>query len=364
MSHELRTPMNAILGFGQLLEFDTQIPLAAEQRENVREILRAGNHLLELINEVLDLARIESGRLELVTEAVSTGQLVKECAAMVQSLANQRKIQLSTHANCQCAVQADRLRLRQVLLNLLSNAIKYNREGGNIDVTCHLLPQERVRVAVRDSGHGIPANALSRLFKPFERAESSHKNIEGTGIGLALAKKLTEAMSGTIGAESVVGEGSTFWVEFPLTTTEAVVQVVASKNLEHGVYPAARTLLYIEDNPANLRLVQKIVTSRKGLAMLDAHSAELGLEIARVRQPDLILLDINLPGMDVHDALHHLQNNPATCHIPVIAVTADAMECDIRKGLDSGFVAYLTKPLQIPAFLALLDKLLEPGKNN
>ncbi|MDO8892110.1 MAG: PAS domain S-box protein [Sulfurimicrobium sp.] len=364
MSHELRTPLNAILGFGQLLESDMRNPLAPDQQDNIHEILHAGSHLLELINEILDLARIESGRLELMPEAVPIRPLVDECVALMQSLAWQRNIRLSADAACGCAIQGDRLRLRQILLNLLSNAIKYNQEGGSVEIACHLAPPGRIRINVRDSGRGIPSDAMTRLFKPFERIGSPYDGIEGTGIGLALAKKLTEAMDGVIGVESMDGEGSTFWIELPLAAAEIPIPAMESKAAEHIVRATSRTLLYIEDNPANLRLVKKIIAGRSGLALLDAHTAELGLEIARAFQPDIILLDINLPGMDGYEALRDLQNNPATCHIPVIAITANAMERDVERGLAAGFVDYLTKPIQIPRFFALLDELLEPARSD
>lgn len=363
MSHELRTPMNAILGFGQLLESDTQHPLSPDQQENIHEILHAGSHLLELINEVLDLARIESGRLEIAPEAVSIGPLVDECAALVQPLAIRRSISLNIDTDGICnnqAVLADHLRLRQILLNLLSNAIKYNHEGGNVAISCHPAMDGAVRITVSDNGRGIPAEEQDRLFKPFERIETAYEGIEGTGIGLALSKRLIESMNGTIGVKSAAGTGSTFWIEIPCADTTTTITQPDTAT-ESGACATARTLLYIEDNPANLRLVKKIISTHKGLALLDAHTAELGLEIARAYQPELILLDINLPGMDGHEALRHLQNDPATSHIPVVAITANTMERDIRKGLDAGFVAYLTKPLQITDFLTLLNELLEPA---
>lgn len=360
MSHELRTPMNAILGFGQLLESDTRHPLSPDQQENLQEILHAGSHLLELINEVLDLARIESGHLELAPEAVSVGPLVDECAVLVRPLAIRRNITLNTNTGGICgdqAVLADRLRLRQILLNLLSNAIKYNHEGGKVAIRCHPAMHGSVRIAVSDNGRGIPTEEQGRLFKPFERIETVYDGIEGTGIGLALSKRLIESMNGAIGVESAAGTGSTFWVDLPCAETAAPVQ--PGTTTSPGACATARTLLYIEDNPANLRLVKKIIATHKGLALLDAHTAELGLEIARTYQPELILLDINLPGMDGHEALRHLQSDPSTSHIPVVTITANAMERDIRKGLDADFVAYLTKPLQISGFLTLLDELLE-----
>ncbi|MEK6662460.1 MAG: ATP-binding protein [Pseudomonadota bacterium] len=362
MSHELRTPLNAIIGFSKLLETDTAHPLVADQADNVQEILHAGHHLLELINEVLDLARIESGRLELIPEPVSASQLVNECAALMRPLAAQQGIQLSSKTGS-CAIQADKLRLRQILLNLLSNAIKYNHAGGSVEIACHSAPEGWGRIAVRDSGRGIAADALPRLFKPFERMESAYEAIEGSGIGLALCKKLAEAMGGVIGVESTIGEGSTFWVEFPLALAKAA-DPVATTNIQHTqpVNAAERTLLYIEDNPANQRLVQKIIATRTGLTLLLAHSAELGLNLASTHQPDLILLDINLPGMDGFEALRQLQQDPATRAIPVIAITANAMPSDVKKGLEAGFVDYMTKPLDVARFLSLVDHLLS-GRN-
>ncbi|MBI5752794.1 MAG: response regulator [Hydrogenophilales bacterium] len=357
MSHELRTPMNAILGFAQLLESDAQTPLSPDQHENVHEILHAGRHLLELINEVLDLARIESGRVELAPEPVSVTQLVKECMTLMQPLAAQRDIHLSSQTG-NCAVRADRLRLRQILLNLLSNAIKYNHASGSVEIVCHSAPEGWGRVTVRDNGRGISADALPRLFIPFERVESSNDGIEGAGIGLALCKKLAESMGGAIGVESVAGEGSTFWVEFPLAAEVFAPAAATEAKAAQTVCAGARTLLYVEDNPANLRLVEKLLAARPGLSLLGAPTAEKGLDIARARQPDLILLDINLPGMDGFEALRHLRNDPATRNIPVIALTANAMPKDVEKGLAAGFSGYLTKPIDVPRFLAAIDRLL------
>jgi len=359
MSHELRTPMNAIMGFSQLLETDEESPLTHDQIDNVQEIRHAGQHLLELINEVLDLARIESGRIHLSLEPVEILPLVEECMALLQPLFTEYQIKLALDIDSACIVQADRLRLRQVLLNLLSNAIKYNHKAGSVQIASRPVREGRARIMVSDSGRGIPADALSRLFKPFERIESAYDGIEGAGIGLALSKRLVEAMDGTIGVESVVGEGSTFWIELSVVEAGGYVPLVsAGTEITLNNYVAERTLLYIEDNPANLRLVQKIISTHTGLKMLDARTAELGLEIARMHRPDLILLDINLPCMNGFEALRHLQNDPVTADIPVIAISANAMECDIKKGLAAGFVDYLAKPIHIPRFLALIEKLL------
>jgi len=216
MSHELRTPMNAILGFGQLLEYELKDGTSKDQADYVNEILTAGHHLLELITEVLDMTRIENGQMELALEPVGIAQLVRECMDLMQPLAAKRHVELISRVNCGCAVEADRLRLRQILLNLLSNAIKFNQDGGSAEIACHPIPDGWHRITVRDSGRGIPADALPRLFKPFERMESAYDGIDGLGLGLALAKKLAEAMGGSIGVESAAGQGSTFWVEFPL----------------------------------------------------------------------------------------------------------------------------------------------------
>jgi PAS domain S-box-containing protein len=360
MSHELRTPMNAIMGFAQLLESDEETPLTSDQTDNVREILHGGKHLLELINEVLDLARIETGRIELSLEPVEVPSLIGECMALLQPLTFGRQVELKQDMDGVSTVQADRLRLRQILLNLLSNAVKYNREKGSVWITCQLVSEGRVRIAVRDSGRGIAADALPRLFKPFERIESAYDGIEGAGIGLALSKRLVEAMDGSIGVESVAGEGSTFWVELP--AAEAKVYLPSASNAAEtmqNTYAAAHTVLYIEDNPANLRLVQKIISTHTHLLLLDARTAEQGLDIVKAHHPDLILLDINLPGMNGFEALRHLRDDPATCDIPVIALSANAMERDIKKGLAAGFTDYLTKPLDIPKLLTLLDTLLK-----
>jgi signal transduction histidine kinase/CheY-like chemotaxis protein/HAMP domain-containing protein len=360
MSHELRTPMNAIMGFAQLLETDRDAPLSSDQADNIREIRHAGQHLLELINEVLDLARIETGRIELSLEPVEVRSLIGECMALLQPLISGRQIELMLDIDGIGTVQADRLRLRQVLLNLLSNSVKYNRDKGSIWITCRFAAEDRVRIAVRDSGRGIAAEALPRLFQPFERMESAYNGVEGAGIGLALSKRLVEAMAGSIGVESAVGEGSTFWIELPAAVAEDYLPTDSKAGAAiQNSYVATHTVLYVEDNPANLRLVRKIISANTCLLLLDARTAEKGLDIARTRHPDLILLDINLPGMDGFEALRDLQNNPATCDIPVVAISANAMERDIKKGLAAGFTDYLTKPLDIPRLLALLDTLLK-----
>lgn len=367
MSHELRTPLNAILGFGQLLETEPDHPLTATQLDSVREILHAGNHLLELVNEVLDLSRIESGRLDVSLEPVSVALLAEACLAQIKPLAAQRGIGVTLELDAPCAVQADRTRLKQVLLNLLSNAVKYNREGGSIRVRCAPSGEQRLRISVRDSGRGIAVDALPRLFKPFERLESAYEGIEGTGIGLALSKNLVEAMHGTIGVETVQGEGSTFWFELPMAAESEVVDepaAISAPTVQTQPRCCRHRVLCIEDNAANLHLVQKIVATRKDIDLLDAGTAEAGLEIAASQRPDLILLDINLPGMDGFEALRRLRENPVTRTIPVVAITANAMARDIERGRAAGFEAYLTKPIVVSEFFGMIDRCLPASTEN
>lgn len=360
MSHELRTPMNAIMGFAQLLESDTDAPLNDDQADSVREIRRAGRHLLDLINEVLDLARIEAGRIVLSLEPVEVPALLGECSALLQPLLAERRIALTLDEDAVAVVQADRLRLRQVLLNLLSNAIKYNRDGGTVTVSYRPTTIEgRIRIEVSDTGRGIAAEALPLLFNAFERIESAYDGIEGTGIGLALSKRLVEAMHGCIGVDSVLGQGSTFWLELPAAEANDYLSFGDDTVLRNSYDASPRTLLYIEDNPANLRLLHKVIDTHTGLLLLEARTAEQGLAIAKEQRPDLIMLDINLPGMSGFEVLRRLQDNPDTCNIPVIAISANAMERDIKKGLDAGFIDYLTKPLVIPKLLELLNSVLK-----
>ena len=357
MSHELRTPMNGILGFAQLLAYNSGGTLDVEQADCVREIMRAGEQLLELVNEVLDLARIESGKLVLEPTLLALSPQIRECVPLVQRLADNNNVIINVDITGDHAIVADPLRLRQILINLISNAIKYNREGGSVEITCKSVLEGRVRVSVHDNGRGIAADALPRLFIPFERLQIESESIEGAGIGLAVSKKLTEAMGGMIGVESIAGEGTTFWIEFPLDRGDRPAPIpditVMTATLQN-----ARTLLYIEDNLASLRLVQKSVVSQLGLTMLSAGNAELGVEMARTLQPDIILLDINLPGMNGFEALSILQQDKNTSSIPVIALTANAMERDIKMGLDAGFVDYLTKPVDIIQLVVLISNVL------
>lgn len=358
MSHELRTPMNSILGFGQLLECDPSLP--DEQQDNVREILRAGRHLLALINEVLDLAKVESGRIDLSIEPVRLAPLITECTTLLQVIADSRSIALHVGELGDISVRADRTRLKQALLNLLSNAVKYNHPEGEVWLRVEPDSPGLLRIDVIDSGPGIPADKQCQLFEPFNRLDAEQTEIEGTGIGLTLTRRIIEMMGGSVGVESAPGQGSRFWIILPAADAKAAenpplpIQSRRDANAEASG-ERRHLVLYIEDNPANLKLVANIIGRRSDMDLLTAHSAELGLELVRARKPELILLDINMPGMNGYQVLGVLQASPATRHIPVVAVTANAMRRDIQRGLQAGFSDYLTKPIDIDRFNTLLD---------
>ncbi len=361
MSHELRTPMNAILGFGQLMEYDEE--LSDEHKDNVREILKAGHHLLELINEVLDLAKVESGHIDLSLEPVEVCPIVEECLNLVSPLADRRDIQFSHSGLKGAAVRADRMRLRQVLINLLSNAIKYNREGGSVRLDVRSEGADRLRILVTDTGQGIPAARLTELFQPFNRLDAENSGIEGTGIGLTITRRIVEMMGGTVDVESEVGVGSTFWIELPLESLpEPDHEGAAADSTTPAQHTetAQHTVLYIEDNPSNLRLMAQILGRRQHIHLLTAHTPELGIELALARRPELILLDINMPGMDGYQVLRVFKADECLKTIPVVAVTANAMPCDIERGVAAGFADYLTKPLDVARFYSIIDKLLWP----
>jgi PAS domain S-box-containing protein len=366
MSHELRSPLNAILGFAQLLDSATP-PATPPQKASIDRILHAGWYLLELINEILDLAVIESGKLTISEEPVSLAEVLIDCKSIIEPQSQKRGIRLFFPAFAvPLFVHADRVRLKQVLINLLSNAIKYNRTGGTVVVVCTSDPHGRVRIGVKDTGHGLSPEQLRQLFQPFNRLGQERSSEEGTGIGLVMSKLLVELMHGAIGVESTVGAGSEFWFDLNAATAPALIghdtRFLSEPDAPAPKAPLVRTVLYVEDNPANMELVEQLIGRRPDLLMLGAGDAALGLVLARDRQPDVILMDINLPGLSGIEALKLLREDPVTEHIPVIAISANAMMGDVKKGLDAGFFRYLTKPINVVEFMDTIDLALEiPG---
>jgi len=362
MSHELRTPLNAIIGFSEFVAEDQDSPISDEQQECISQVLDAGNHLLNLIDEVLDLAKIEAGAMSLSLEPVSVSLLIDECLSLTYSLAAQRKIALNdmSHDIRHLSIVADRIRFKQVLLNLISNALKYNNEDGEVSIEAAKTDDEIVRINVSDTGDGIEAERLANIFDPFDRLGAENSEVEGTGIGLTITKRLVEEMGGTIGVESTVGVGTTFWVEFPASAeVDATISDETPDSLSAS-YGLEAKVLYVEDNPTNIDLVRKIMSRQAGIDLLDVTTAEEGIERALEVLPDVILMDINLPGMSGYDALEKLSDLPETRHIPVIALTAAATDVDIKKGQSAGFFAYLTKPIQARKLLETIEEALNP----
>ncbi len=363
MSHELRTPLNAILGFAQLMESGSPPPTPSQTR-SLDQILKAGWYLLELINEILDLALIESGKVTLSREPVSLVEVMLECRAMIEPQAQKRGISMTYPIfEIPYFVIADRTRVKQVLINLLFNAIKYNKPEGAVAVEFTLSPPDSIRISVRDTGAGLTPEQLAQLFQPFNRLGKEAGAEEGTGIGLVVTKRLVELMGGTIGADSAVGAGSVFWFELSLTTApllavqEAEHAALAQPQVPDGT--PQRTLLYVEDNPANLELVEQLIARRPDLRLLSAADGNLGIEFARVYQPEVILMDINLPGISGLEAMKILRADPSTAHIPIIALSANAVPHDIEKALEAGFFNYLTKPIKVNQFMDALDAALK-----
>ena len=366
MSHELRTPLNAILGFGQLLQMQ-QLPPA--QNDRIGHIVTAGRHLLSLINEVLDIARIEAGRVELSLEPVRLSEALGEALDLIRPLAAQANVKLHTmgedHPLHGEHVMADRQRFKQVLLNLLSNAVKYNREGGDVRLKCVGQDGDRLRVCIEDTGQGIPPENMSRLFVAFDRLGAENSTVQGTGLGLALTKRLIEAMGGTVGVQSTPGQGTTFWIELPRTAS--MLEVHTRQRREKGGAPQAmeklstiHTVLYIEDNLSNLALITHLLDEHPEIRLITAMRGWEGVEKAREHQPELILLDLHLPDIPGWDVLAELQKDERTSGIPVIAVSADATPRQIERLMKAGARAYLTKPLEVDRFQKMLRQVLEP----
>jgi PAS domain S-box-containing protein len=363
MSHELRTPLNAILGFAQLLQRDKKAPLVERHQERVDQILKGGEHLLRLIDDILDLSRIEAGAVSISTEPVSVRDVLDEVRRTLEPIAARQGITVDIGVLPEGLpmVAADRTRFAQILMNFGSNAIKYNRTSGRVSFTVSLSAPEFVRVSVRDTGMGIPVEKQDKLFQPFQRAGQETGPIEGTGIGLVITKRLAELMAGSVGFRSVVNEGSEFWIDIPvhgsgvLSSRPAVVPTAAHSK---RVADEQRLVLYVEDNPANVTFMRDLASTFDNIELVTVPTAELGIELARARRPAIIIMDINLPGMSGVEALRALRAIPETKSIPVIALTAAASERDKQRGMQEGFYRYLTKPVKVDEFIAAIETLL------
>ena len=368
MSHELRSPLNAILGFAQLMDSDTPPPTLS-QKGSIDQILHAGWYLLELINEILDLAVVESGRLSLSLEAVSLPDVMLECQAMIEPQAQKRGISMTFPQFADpCYIKADHTRVKQVLINLLSNAIKYNQAGGSVSVDCDATTPGGIRISVKDTGAGLSPDKIAQLFQPFNRLGQETGGEEGTGIGLVVSKRLVELMHGMIGVESTMGVGSVFWIDLLAENDPhakyitTVIQMMSDTPVVPGVRP--HLLLYVEDNPANLKLVEQLIARRPDLRLLSAQNGLDGINLARTSLPDVILMDINLPGISGLEAMKLLRLDPLTAHIPIVALSANAMPRDIEKGLEAGFFRYLTKPIKVDQFMATLNEVIKSANSD
>jgi signal transduction histidine kinase len=363
MSHELRSPLNAILGFAQLMESDSPASTQAH-KDSISHILHAGWHLLKLINEILDLAKIEQRQISLTEESVSLDEIFTECQSIIGQLAIQRKITLIfPKFSTPHFVRSDRTRLKQIFINLLSNAIKYNKKFGAVEVTCVMISSTRIRISITDTGNGLNQDQLSQLFQPFNRLGQESATEEGTGIGLVVTKRLVELMGGQIDVESTVGKGSVFWFELDLITPPALPlneKNISILNKSNSLrVTRAHTVLYVEDDPANMLLVEQIIARQPEINLLTAVNGRTGIETARTSRPNIILLDINLPDLNGFEVMQILQSEPNTKHIPVIAVSANAMPLDIEKGIRAGFYRYITKPIRIGELMNAVNMALE-----
>ncbi|MDP2874868.1 MAG: ATP-binding protein, partial [Holophaga sp.] len=364
MSHELRTPLNAILGFAQILECGPPAP-TADQKASIEQVLKAGWYLLDLVNEILDLAKIDAGKVSLSLEPTSIADILRDGRELLEAKAQSRAIHLGfPTAPIPDFVQADPIRLKQIFVNLLSNAIKFNRVGGTVEVTCTPRTPERIRICVQDTGMGLSPEQLSHLFQPFNRLGQKEDVVEGTGVGLVVSKRLVELMGGTIGVESTVGKGCTFWIELDRagqpqlpTPTPTTKSNLPSKKLVQQELPI-KTVLYVEDNAANLQLVEGILARRPDLRLLSARDGQSGIDRARDSMPDVILMDISLPGINGIEALKILRLDPATASIPIVAISAHASPHDIEKAMKAGFFHYLTKPVKVRELMDTLDAAL------
>jgi CheY-like chemotaxis protein/two-component sensor histidine kinase len=356
--------MNAILGFGQLLIHDPEQPLTHNQRDCVEQIIEGGYHLLHLINDILDLAKIEAGKIHLSIKSVAIKPLLDKCVDLVKTLAQERSIELvRTYRNNDYFISADYTRTQQVILNLLSNAIKYNHTSGTVTISCQETSAGSLRISVTDTGLGIPNGKRDEIFQPFNRLGVETSSIEGTGIGLTVCRNLIEMMEGRIDFETEPGKGSTFWIELPLLNDREDQEMTRTKNLLKHIpdtgYPSLPgKLLYVEDNPTNVKLMQSLVAKIDKLELITTYTAEEGIELARATRPDIIILDINLPCMNGFEALQKLKQMDETADIPVLALSAYASQSNISKGLEAGFLHYLTKPIQVDRVIRTLQTVL------
>jgi signal transduction histidine kinase/CheY-like chemotaxis protein len=362
MSHELRTPLNAILGFAQVLEQSAQ---DEDQVQSVQQVLKGGRHLLSLIDEVLDISRIDSGNLGISMEAVRVGDVVRETIDLIRPLAERRGITIEDRVEAAdgAHVRADRQRLTQVFLNLASNAVKYNRNGGNVTFSSARTEGGKLEVQVVDTGPGIAPEHLDRVFTPFDRLGAEQMEVEGTGIGLTLSKSLVELMGGEIDVHTKLGEGTVFSVTLPIVDSphQSLEEARPARRPKTSGPAKEATLLYIEDNATNIKLIERVLVDRPFILLTAAHGG-LGLEIAREHHPDLILLDLHLPGMPGEEVLAHLREDPRTATIPAVVLSADATPKGIERILAAGAEAYLTKPLDISELLRLIDDILERSR--
>ncbi len=362
MSHELRTPLNAILGFAQLMDSGTPAPTPA-QKKSLAHIVTSGWYLLKLINETLDIATIESGVFRMAPEPLALTGVLHECQIMIAPLADQRNITVTLpHFDQSLFVEADRVRVKQILINLLSNAIKYNRRGGTVDVTCKPTLAGRIRIAVQDTGEGLSPAQIEQLFQPFNRLGQETGAVQGTGIGLVMCKRLAELMRGEIGVHSTVGKGSEFWIELNAAPAPPVLQDELARASTALADPPAgarlHTVLHVDDNPANLELIEQLIAQRPNHRLMSATHGGLALEFARAHQPAVILMDVDQPGMGGIESLGKLREDPTTSHIPVLALSAYAMPQEVEKGLQAGFFRYITKPISVHEFMKSVDEAL------
>jgi len=359
MSHELRTPLNSVLGFAQILEMELKSP---EELEMVGYIHNSGKYLLELINEVLDISRIESGRISVMIEPIVLQEIEKECIELVKPLANELGVTIFSQSVYDFQVLGDQQRLKQVMLNLLSNAIKYNRPNGSVTISCAPRPSSKVRLSVSDTGPGINPDLLERLFTPFDRLDAETSGIEGTGLGLALSRGLIEAIGGIMGVESTVGSGSTFWIELPnVKSPKASISRIAPTVALKAADEAVSTVLYIEDDVANVQLVERLLMQRPNINLITSLLGGLGIELAQQYRPDLILLDVHLTDLHGFEVLERLQGDSRTIDIPVVVLSADATTWQRRRFRNAGVYEYLSKPFDLQQLLDVIDQHLGAG---